>query len=143
MLKFLSADNIEGLSAALASTHPDSTIRVRAAYDSIKTKKVRLKRMNPALRFINQLGGYADLKNCFYYFAGNASQINSGQSFGNYDDIEKICTLTAFAISFPTAVISFLSDTHVSVFLSLYKSSKNLENYPLIYIRYNLCWCFG
>ena len=131
------------MSAALASTHPDSTIRVRAAYDKIKTQKPRLMRMNPALTLINQLGGHADLKNCFYYFAGNASQINNGQSLGSYDDIDNICMIKSFEIGFPAAVISFLSDTHVSVFLLLYKSSKNLENYLSIWIRCKQSRYFG
>ena len=114
--------------AALASTHPDSTIRVRAAYDSIKMQKAQLMTMNTNLGVINQLGGYADLKNCFYYFAGNALKINNGQTLGNYYDIDSICFDTFLQIHFPVAVISFLTDTHVSVFLSLYKSSKNLED---------------
>jgi len=76
---------------------------------------------------INQNDGFADLKNCYYYFAGNASKINKGQTLGNYDDIDNICLKTLLYVQFPTTIISFSSDSHVSVFLTLYKSSMNLK----------------
>lgn len=117
---------------ALASNHPDSTIAVRAAY--YKSQKQNHKHIikNRYLGVINQLGGFADMKNCYFYFAGNASKINNGQTLGNYYDIENICTDIVFRLQYPAALITFMSDSHVSVFLSLYKSSKNFRNYSSI-----------
>jgi hypothetical protein len=126
LLKIPFTDNIPGLLAALGSAHPDSTIRVRAAYDKSKRQQPKLMSLNPNLRLINQINGFADLRNCYYYFAGNASKTNTGQTLGNYKDIDNICTDITLTINFPATVISFLSDSHVSVFLYLYKSSKNL-----------------
>ena len=84
-----------------------------------------INKVSPQLVLINQYHGYADLKNCFYYFAGDASEINNGQSLGNYDDINNICrAITNDIKMFPVTVHKFVSDVHVSVFLSLYKSSK-------------------
>jgi hypothetical protein len=109
----------------LASIHPDSTISVRAAYDSSKKQENPLiSRVSEQLILINQNRAYADVKNCYYYFAGDASKINNGQSLGNYEDIDNICEAMQFKIKYPTRIHNFMSDTEVSVFLSLYKSSK-------------------
>jgi len=118
------------LLAALASNHPDSTITVRAAYYKSQKQNIPEMSMNRNLGVINKIGGFADLKNCYYYFAGNAS--DNGRTLANYNDIDNICTNVGLHINFPAALISFFSDSHVSVFLSLYKSSENLGNYFLV-----------
>ncbi len=127
VLDFLFADKILSLLAVLASHNPNSTILVRAAYDSSKKQSEVLMSMNRNLNLIVQNRGYPDLKNCFYYFAGDASKINNGESNGNYEDVEDNCRSITSRVHFPVTTLYLVSDTHVSVFLSLYKSSKKFE----------------
>ncbi len=123
------SDDIRNLLPVLASIHPDSTLSVRAAYDSSKKQPAKLiPAVSEQLILINKNRGLADLKNCFYYFAGDASKINNGQSLGNFQDIKDICSMMTLSIKlFRVDVQQFISDNHVSVFLSLYKSSKILR----------------
>ena len=106
--------------------HPDSTISVRAAYNRSKKQPIRLVQMYPQLSLVLQNHGYADLKNCYYYFAGDTTEINNGQSLGNFNDISNSCFEMSMNINAPISIQTFLSDAQVSVFLSLYKSSKFL-----------------
>jgi len=117
--------------AVLASHTPNSTILVKAAYESSKRKNETIVAMSDRLNLIVQNGGYADFKNCFYYFAGNASKINNGQSNGNFSDITDICFSIQRKVHFPILPIYFMSDIHVSVFLSIYKSSKIVKIFYL------------
>ncbi len=121
------ADKILSLLAVLASHNPNSTILVRAAYDSSKKQSEKMMNMNRNLNLIVQNRGYPDLKNCLYYFAGDASKINNGQGNGNYEDVLDICRSITTKVNFPVIPLYLVSDTHVAVFLSLYKSSKKFE----------------
>jgi len=110
------------LLAALASINPDSTIRVRAAYQSSSKQRTDLKQDIP--NHIVENHGYPDIKNCLYYFAAGASEINNGQSLGNSEDIYKLCLFLSLKIVFPVTTLTILSDSRLSGFLSLYKSSN-------------------
>ena len=119
------ADNIQSLLVALASINPDSTIRVRAAYQSSSKQRTNLKQIVP--NHIVYYHGYPDIKNCLYYFAAGASEINDGQSLGSYDDIYMKCLVLGFKTEFPPTTISVLSDSTLASLLSLYKSSNVLS----------------
>jgi hypothetical protein len=135
----LFSDRIPNLLAVLASHTPNSTILVRAAYESSKRKNETILTMNRNLNLIVRNGGYADFKNCFYYFAGDASKINNGESYGNFTDVLESCRSIQRKVNFPILPIYFMSDTHVSVFLSLYKSSKILkENFLRSFVSIRL-----
>ena len=119
------ADNIQSLLVALSSINPDSTIRVKAAYQSSSKKQgTNLKQIIP--NHVVYYHGYPDIKNCLYYFAAGASEINSGQSLGSYDDIDMMCFMLGFKTEFPPTAISVLSDSRLASLLSLYKSSNIL-----------------
>jgi hypothetical protein len=123
------------LLAALASINPDSTIRVRAAYQSSSKQRTNLKQDFP--NHIVENHGYADIKNCLYYFAADASEINNGQSLGNSDDIYTLCLFLSLKIGFPITSLTILSDSRLSGFLSLYKSSYVFL--ILMILNYNFC----
>ena len=110
---------------ALASINPDSTIRVRAAYQSSSKQRNILKQIMP--NRIIDYHGYPDIKNCLYYFAAGASEINNGQSLGSYHDIDMMCFMVGLKTEFPVTTISVLSDSRVASLLSLYKSSNVLS----------------
>ena len=118
------ADNIQRLLVALASINPDSTLRVIAAYQSSSKQHNILKQIIP--NRVVDYHGYPDIKNCLYYFAAGASEINSGQSLGSYDDIDMMCFMLGFKTEFPPTAISVLSDSRLASLLSLYKSSNIL-----------------
>jgi hypothetical protein len=112
------------LLAALASINPDSTLRVRAAYQSSSKQRTNLK--SAISSQIVDCHGYPDIKNCLYYFAAGASEINNGQSLGSYYDIEMLCLLRGFKASFVISPLLVQSDSTLSSLLSLYKSSNFL-----------------
>ena len=107
---------------ALASINPDSTLRVRAAYQRSSKQHNILKQIIPTR--VVDYHGYPDIKNCLYYFAAGASEINNGQSLGSYHDIDMMCFMLGYKTEFPVTTISVLSDSRVASLLWLFKSSN-------------------
>jgi len=129
----LFTENLLSLLAALTSTNPESTISVRSAYEMSLKPNIKLY-IKKFLKEVKNCGAgnldkcpFTDLKNCILYYAGNSSAIHEGQSMVNFDDITNICNEILYTSVVTPHPIEFISDEHLSIFLSLYKSSKKGE----------------
>jgi hypothetical protein len=107
----------------MTSKNPDAALSVQATYNLTVAANIDFAvKSNSALTGIKKVGGVPDLKNCFYYFIGNISNITQSENnFGNYEDIKKICQ---YLSNYPTYVIRFFGDDQVSTILTLFKKGN-------------------
>ena len=77
-------------------------------------------------------GGFADIKNCWYYFVGKVEdKFSKLKHLSNYIDSRIVCDSVAKMSYREKLPIRFKDDEHITDFLNLYKSSK-LVNVPCV-----------
>ena len=81
--------------------------------------------MNPWLISHIQDGGFADIKNCWYYFTGKiADKFSKLKHLSNYIDTLVVCKDMAKMSTRQKLPIRFKTDEQIFDFLNIYKSSK-------------------
>ena len=132
-------DDIVSFSATLASTKPDSTIALRAAYNNSIVNSRFKKTNNNVMQQLLKAHCQTDLNHCRHYCTGMISVLyNESITFTNFKEAQNVCISGPnMYMSWAKAVMSFVNDDHVNDILRMYKQGKFSQVFKAICLNLN------